>query len=376
MAGIYIHIPFCKQACHYCNFHFSTTFESYREDMIEAICKELELKKSIFNDEKILTIYFGGGTPSLLTNEEVDDIFFAINSNYQTEHVEEVTIEANPEDISNEKLLHWRSKGINRVSLGVQSFFEDDLEQMNRVHSSFQAEQAIELIKTSGFDNYSIDFMFALPLLTDEQLIKNLEKAITLKVPHISCYNLTVKEQTALLELIKKGKIDDLSEDKSIRHFQLIMEKLGDHRYLQYEISNYALDGYKSKHNSAYWEQKAYIGIGPSAHSFYNSLRAHNIANNKVYINEVNKQGDYYEIEELTDQDFFNEFIMIRLRTSKGLNIRDLEILFPQYIDAFKEKTSDFIRGGQLAFFGDEYRLTKKGKLMADYIASEFFVTD
>lgn len=376
MAGIYIHIPFCKQACHYCNFHFSTTFESYREDMIEAICKELELKKSIFNDEKILTIYFGGGTPSLLTNEEIDDIFFAINSNYQTEQVEEVTIEANPEDISNEKLLHWRSKGINRVSLGIQSFFEDDLEQMNRVHSSFQAEQAIELIKTSGFDNYSIDFMFALPLLTDEQLIKNLEKAITLKVPHISCYNLTVKEQTALLELIKKGEIDDLSEDKSIRHFQLIMEKLGDHRYLQYEISNYALDGYKSKHNSAYWEQKAYIGIGPSAHSFYNSLRAHNIANNKVYINEVNKQGDYYEIEELTDQDFFNEFIMIRLRTSKGLDIRDLEILFPQYIDAFKEKTSDFIRGGQLAFFGDEYRLTKKGKLMADYIASEFFVTD
>jgi len=151
------------------------------------------------------------------------------------------------------------------------------------------------------------------------------------------------------------------------------MDKLGAHRYLQYEISNYALEGYKSKHNSAYWEQKAYIGIGPSAHSFYNSMRTHNIANNKKYINEINLEGDYYEIEELTEQDFFNEFIMTRLRTSKGLDIRDLEILFPHYIDAFKEKTSDFLRGGQLAFFGDEYRLTKQGKMMADYIASEFF---
>lgn len=373
MAGIYIHIPFCNQACHYCNFHFSTTFESYRGEMIGAICKELELKKSIFNSEEIQTIYFGGGTPSLLTNEEVDDIFFAINTNYDTGKVEEITIEANPEDISSEKLQHWRSKGINRVSLGVQSFFEDDLEQMNRVHTSMQAEEAIQLIKSAGFDNYSIDFMFALPLLSDEQLIKNLDKAIELKVPHISCYNLTVKEQTALLELIKKGKIEDLSEEKSIRQFELIMDKLGENRYLQYEISNYALEGYKSQHNSSYWEQKAYIGIGPSAHSFYNSMRAHNVANNKNYINEVYNEGEYFEIEELTEQDFFNEFIMTRLRMSKGLDIRDLEILFPKYVDTFKERTSEFLRGGQLAFFGDEYRLTKKGKLIADYIAGEFF---
>ncbi len=373
MAGIYLHIPFCKQACHYCNFHFSTTFDSYREDMINAICKEIELKKSIFEGVPVKTIYFGGGTPSILTPSEIDEIFFALNTNYDTNQVEEITFEMNPEDVSDEKLQHLQSKGVNRISLGVQSFFEDDLEQMNRAHSAKQAEEAINTIKNSGFDNYSIDFMFALPLLSNEQLEKNLDKAIELKVPHISCYNLTIEEQTALLHLIKKGKIEELSEEKSIQQFELIMDKLGAHRYLQYEISNYALEGYKSKHNSAYWEQKAYIGIGPSAHSFYNSMRTHNVANNKKYINEVNLEEDYYEIEELTEQDFFNEFIMTRLRTSKGLDIRDLEILFPHYVDAFKEKTSDFLRGGQLAFFGDEYRLTKQGKLMADYIASEFF---
>ena len=334
------------------------------------------MKKDIFTDTNVNTIYFGGGTPSLLTNEELDDIFFAINTNYETGSVQEITIEANPEDVNLDKLNHWKAKGITRVSLGVQSFFNGDLEQMNRAHDSGQAEKAIELIRAAGFDNFSIDFMFALPLLTDEQLVKNLDKAIALKVPHISCYNLTVEEQTALLHLIKKGKIEDLSEEKSIQQFQLIMNKLGSNKYLQYEISNYALEGYKSRHNSAYWEQKAYIGIGPSAHSFYNSMRTHNIANNKAYINEVNAGGDYFEIEELSEKDFFNEFIMTRLRTSKGLDIRDLEILFPNFVDKFKERTSDFLRGGQLAFFGDEYRLTPKGKLMADYIASEFFEVD
>ena len=341
--------------------------------MIEALCKELAHKKVIFQGTPISTIYFGGGTPSLLTDAELDDIFFAINTNYETGSVEEITVEANPEDVNLEKLNHWKSKGITRVSLGVQSFFDDDLAQMNRVHNGNEAERAIEIIREAGFENFSIDFMFALPLLTNEQLTKNLEKAIALKVPHISCYNLTVEEQTALVHLIKKGKIEDLSEEKSIQQFELIMDKLGKHRYLQYEISNYALEGFKSKHNSAYWSQKAYIGIGPSAHSFYNSMRTHNLANNKAYINEVNANGEYFEVEELSDKDFFNEFIMTRLRTSKGLDIRDLEILFPNYVEGFKAKTSDFLRGGQLAFFGDEYRLTPQGKLMADYIASEFF---
>lgn len=341
--------------------------------MIDSICKEIELKKDLFQKKAVKTIYFGGGTPSILSDAEVDQIFLALNLNYETSLVEEITIEANPEDVSMEKLQHWKSKGINRISLGVQSFFDDDLKQMNRVHNASQADDSIRLIKEAGFDNYSIDFMFALPLLTDEQLTKNLDKVIDLKVPHISCYNLTVKEKTALLKLIKKGVVEDLSEEKSIRQFEFIMEKLGRNKYHQYEISNYALEGYKSLHNSSYWEQKPYLGIGPSAHSFYNSIRAHNIANNKAYIKEVNNQGAYFGIEELSDQDFFNEFIMTRLRTSKGIDIRDLEILFPQYIDAFKEKTVAFLRSGQLAFFGDEYRLTKQGKLIADYITSEFF---
>jgi len=373
MSGIYIHIPFCKQACYYCNFHFSTSFDSYRSEMIASICKELELKKSVFKNVKVDTVYFGGGTPSLLENNEIDAILLSLHSNYETKSVKEMTIEANPEDVSLQKLKFWKSKGIDRVSLGVQSFFEEDLEQMNRVHDSQQAIHAIERIKSVGFDNFSIDFMFALPLLSDKQLIKNLDKVINLDVPHISCYNLTLEEQTALTQLIKKGKIEELNQDKSVRQFQLIMEKLGDNKYLQYEISNYAKSGYKSKHNSAYWEQKQYIGIGPSAHSFYNNIRTFNIANNMEYIKKIESDSDYYKIEELTERDFFNEFIMTRLRTAKGINIRDIELLFPMFIKGFKAKTAVFLRAGQLAFFGDEYRLTNEGKLMADYIASEFF---
>ena len=297
----------------------------------------------MLNDVKIRTVYFGGGTPSLLENNEIDDIFFALHSKYELSSVEEITIEANPEDITLEKLNHWKSKGINRVSLGVQSFFEDDLEQMNRVHDSKQALKAIGYIKSVGFDNFSVDFMFALPLLSDKQLIKNLDKVIDLGVPHISCYNLTVEEQTALIQLIKKGKIEDLSQEKSIHQFQLIMEKLSKHKYLQYEISNYAKDGYKSKHNSAYWEQKSYIGIGPSAHSFYNNLRTYNIANNIEYINKIKVGSDYSAKEELTEKDFFNEFVMTRLRTSKGLNVQELERLFPMYVEGFRSKTAAFL---------------------------------
>lgn len=373
MAGIYIHIPFCKQACYYCNFHFSTSFERYRGEMISSICKELETKKTIFKKTPLHTLYFGGGTPSLLENDELNQILSVVHKNYDTSSIEEVTIEANPEDVNLDKLNYWKSKGINRISLGIQSFFDEDLKQMNRAHDSQQAIKSVENIRLVGFDNFSVDFMFALPLLSDEQLIKNLEKVIELNVPHISCYNLTVEEQTALVQLIKKGEIRALSQEKSIRQFKIIMEKLADHRYLQYEISNYAKEGYKSKHNSAYWEQKAYIGIGPSAHSFYDNIRLHNIPSNMEYINKIKNGSDYFETEKLTEKEFFNEFIMTRLRTSKGLNVRELELLFPDYLDSFKSKTSVFLRSGQLAFFGDEYRLTKEGKLMADYIASEFF---
>ena len=373
MAGVYIHIPFCKQACHYCNFHFSTTFEKYRGELVATLAQEMKLKSELFIGKEVETIYFGGGTPSLLIEEEFRIIFNGLKESFNIGKVVEVTIEANPDDVTVENLAIWQSYGINRISLGVQSFFEDDLKQMNRSHSSEQAHNAIKRIKESGIDNYSVDFMFALPLLSNEQLEKNLQLAIDYKVPHISCYNLTIKEQTALMTLIKKGKIEDLSEEKSIQQFKIVMNRLGSNRYHQYEISNYALEGYQSMHNSSYWYQKPYLGIGPAAHSFYNSKRAFNISNNSEYIKLVGEGKDYFEVEELTEKEFFNEFVMTRLRTSKGLDRRDLEILFPKFVDAFKEKTSNYLRGGQLAFFGDEYRLTPEGKLMADYIASEFF---
>ncbi|MDG1517353.1 MAG: radical SAM family heme chaperone HemW [Flavobacteriales bacterium] len=373
MAGVYIHIPFCKQACHYCNFYFSTTFEKYRSELVAALVQEMKLKSLLFKGKEVETIYFGGGTPSLLIEEEFRTIFNGLKESFKIGKVEEVTIEANPDDVTVENLAIWQSYGINRISLGVQSFFEDDLEQMNRSHSSKQAHNAIKRIKESGIDNYSVDFMFALPLLSNEQLEKNLQIAIDYKVPHVSCYNLTIKEQTALMALIKKGKIEDLSEEKSIQQFKIVMNRLGSNRYHQYEISNYALEGYQSKHNSSYWYQKPYLGIGPSAHSFYESKRSFNISSISKYIKLLGEGKDYFEVEELTEKEFFNEFIMTRLRTSKGLDRRDLEIIFPKFVDAFKEKTSNYLRGGQLAFFGDEYRLTPEGKLMADYITSEFF---
>lgn len=373
MAGVYIHIPFCKQACHYCNFYFSTTFEKYRSELVAALVQEMKLKSLLFKGKEVETIYFGGGTPSLLIEEEFRTIFNGLKESFKIGKVEEVTIEANPDDVTVENLAIWQSYGINRISLGVQSFFEDDLEQMNRSHSSKQAHNAIKRIKESGIDNYSVDFMFALPLLSNEQLEKNLQIAIDYKVPHVSCYNLTIKEQTALMALIKKGKIEDLSEEKSIQQFKIVMNRLGSNRYHQYEISNYALEGYQSKHNSSYWYQKPYLGIGPSAHSFYESKRTFNISSISKYIKLLGEGKDYFEVEELTEKEFFNEFIMTRLRTSKGLDRRDLEIIFPKFVDAFKEKTSNYLRGGQLAFFGDEYRLTPEGKLMADYITSEFF---
>ena len=373
MAGVYIHIPFCKQACHYCNFYFSTTFEKYRSELVAALVQEMKLKSLLFKGKEVESIYFGGGTPSLLIEEEFRTIFNGLKESFKIGKVEEVTIEANPDDVTVENLAIWQSYGINRISLGVQSFFEDDLEQMNRSHSSKQAHNAIKRIKESGIDNYSVDFMFALPLLSNEQLEKNLQIAIDYKVPHVSCYNLTIKEQTALMALIKKGKIEDLSEEKSIQQFKIVMNRLGSNRYHQYEISNYALEGYQSKHNSSYWYQKPYLGIGPSAHSFYESKRTFNISSISKYIKLLGEGKDYFEVEELTEKEFFNEFIMTRLRTSKGLDRRDLEIIFPKFVDAFKEKTSNYLRGGQLAFFGDEYRLTPEGKLMADYITSEFF---
>lgn len=376
MAGIYIHIPFCKQACHYCNFHFSTTFEKYRNRMIQAIKLELLLKKDIFTNQKIETIYFGGGTPSLLSRSELRSILDDCKSLFNCEDTSEITLEANPDDVNIENIRAWKENGINRISLGVQSFFNDDLQQMNRAHNSNQAHDAIKLLRSESLTNISVDFMFALPLLTSEQLEQNLQFAIDYKIPHISCYNLTLEEQTALVKLIKNGKIEDLSEEKSVEQFKIIMNKLGTNKYLQYEISNYALEGYKSKHNSAYWEQKPYIGIGPSAHSFYQSKRTFNVSNNTKYMEEVERKGAYFETETLSEAQFFNEFILTRLRTSKGICERDLEILFPKFIDGFRATSGEFIRRGEMAYFGDEYRLMPQGKLIADYIASELFVVE
>ena len=344
--------------------------------MVSAITKELTLKKEILKDKKINTIYFGGGTPSLLNHQELKLIMDEIFKIYDCTEISEVTLEANPDDVNQANIKSWKKSGINRISLGVQSFFNDDLKQMNRAHNANQAHDAIKLLRKNDITNISIDFMFSLPLLTTEQLEKNLQFAIDYKIPHISCYNLTIEEQTTLFKMIKEGDIPNLSTNKSIEQFQYIIKKLGSNKYHQYEISNYALEGYKSEHNSSYWAQKPYIGVGPSAHSFYNSCRSSNISHNMNYMKGVENETEYFEIENLTESQFFNEFILTRLRTSKGISNEDLKILFPQYIDKFKAGTNDFIRNGDMAFFGDEYRLMPQCKLIADHIASELFVLE
>ncbi|QEC67944.1 radical SAM family heme chaperone HemW [Panacibacter ginsenosidivorans] len=372
MAGIYIHVPFCRKACHYCNFHFSTSVKQ-TSDMAKAICKEAELRRTYIND-RVTTIYFGGGTPSLL---KIADLQLQIEKFQQLFTIEpnaEITLEANPDDITADKLLSWKTIGINRLSIGVQSFFEEDLQWMNRAHNAVQALRSIQLAQQYGFDNITIDLIYGTPPLTDEKWKQNVEKAFELNVPHLSCYALTVEPKTALEKMIATHKIEAVDPERQRRQFELLMEWTAALDYEHYEISNFAKPGLRSKHNSSYWQGKPYLGLGPSAHSFNGISRQWNVSNNSLYIKSIEQGLVPSEIEELTDTEQLNEYIMTALRTIEGLNLSFVyEKWGPEKVATIEKTATKYLEQQMITLKNNQLILTQKGKLFADGIAASMF---
>lgn len=373
VAGIYLHIPFCKQQCTYCDFHFSTTFDAYRQEMVNSICTELRLRTSYLEGKAIETIYFGGGTPSILTKQELTQLLQTIHSNFQVKEGVEVTLEANPDDISKAALREWKELGVNRLSIGLQSFKEDDLAWMNRAHTVNEAETCIQLAQSEGFHNLTVDLIYGLPNLTMEEWRNHVQKVIDFGVPHISAYCLTVEEKTVLDNWVKTGKIQPISDEAQGDQFLLLLEMLEANGYQQYEISNFAKPGFESIHNGNYWKGEWYLGVGPSAHSFNGTSRSWNVANNRKYLKAIEENETFSELEELSIENQFNERVMIGLRTVKGVDLNELATI-SALPEAFSLKKQSFIHDGWMTQHDAVISLTKEGRLRADYIASELFM--
>jgi len=376
LSGIYIHIPFCKQACHYCNFHFSTSLKQ-KAALLIALEKEIRLTTPFSAAEQIGTIYFGGGTPSLLSTAEIKTLLDTIRQQFNVNSNAEITLEANPDDINSTKLAGWRSAGINRLSLGIQSFLKEELEWMNRAHNAAQAIDCIELAKNEGFTDFSVDLIYGSPLLEDDQWKRNVDLLIKKHIPHISCYALTVEPKTALDKMILLQKKEAVDPDKQAAQFLLLMKWLGEAGYEHYEISNFAKPGFRSKHNSSYWKGIHYYGFGPSAHSFDGKKRKWNIANNALYIASIDQQTIPFEEETLTTMQQLNEYIMISLRTMEGL---DLELVNKRFGQAVYEQVqngaSKYLQNNQMETRENKLLLTNNGKLLADGIAADLFFTE
>ena len=371
MAGIYIHIPFCKQACNYCNFHFSTQQKNVPA-MVDAIISEMILRKNYLL-EKIATIYFGGGTPSVLQNSDIIKIIEAIKNNFEIDEQVEITLEANPDDIQEEKLQTWKSAGINRLSIGVQSFVAEDLLWMNRAHNNTMALQSLQWA-TKYFSNISIDLIYGTPTLSDEQWLQNINQAIALQIPHLSCYALTVEPKTALHKLIEKKEVQDVDADKQARQFNILTKRLHQAGFEHYEISNFAKPNYRSKHNSSYWQGKHYLGLGPSAHSFNGVSRQWNIANNALYLKSIEQKIIPYEIEILTATQQLNEYIMTSLRTIEGINLQKIQIDFGEIATTHLiQQATTAINAKHVCVENNFLRLTAAGKFLADGIAADLF---
>lgn len=374
MAGIYLHIPFCKQACYYCNFHFSTSLAK-KNAMTAAILKEVDLQKDYLSGETVQTIYFGGGTPSLLDAGELQSLLAKLRETFIIDEQAEITLEANPDDLDTDKLLALRDAGVNRLSIGVQSFHEADLKWMNRAHNSHQALDCIQSAQQLGFRNITIDLIYGGPTLTDAGWEENVKKAISLGIPHLSCYALTVEPGTALDQFIKKKKMDPTDPEKAARHFEMLMQWLEEAGYEHYEISNFALPGWHSRHNSSYWQGRPYLGLGPSAHSFNGHSRQWNIANNTIYLQRITQSEVPFEIEHLTPAMMFNEYIMTSLRTSAGCNLEWINTRFGAELGRDLLKNShEFILKGWMVQRGETLVLTKAGRLFADGIAGDLFI--
>ncbi len=370
--ALYIHIPFCKQACHYCDFHFSTSLKK-KDEMVMSIANELKLRKSEFENEIVETIYFGGGTPSVL---QVADLKFLIETVYENYYVienPEITIEANPDDLTEERIIELSQTKINRLSIGIQSFFEDDLKLMNRAHNSEEAKKCLT-IATKYFDNISLDLIYGIPGMSNEKWKKNIEIALSFGIPHISSYALTVEPKTALHKLIQTGKIEKLNDDIAQEHFSILVEQLEANDFIHYELSNFGKENYFSKNNSSYWLGKKYIGIGPSAHSYNGISRSWNVSNNSLYIKALKENQLPNEEEILTITDRYNEYIMTGLRTIWGVSLDKIEKDFGIiYTDYLMTQVQKFLNDDLVFIDENILKPTKKGKFLTDGIASDLF---
>ncbi len=373
MSGIYIHIPYCHKACNYCNFHFSTSLKDI-DKMVDSICLELQMKQDYLDKKPIETIYFGGGTPSILQPVQLDKIFKAIYHNYQILDTTEITLEANPEDISHEMLVVWKNTGVNRLSIGIQSFQNNYLNWMNRNHSTEDAIKSVNLAQENGFENISIDLIYGLPGLTEDAWRQEIRNAIQLNVPHISSYCLTIEEKTTFGHLLKKGHLPDIPEELSESHLLILMEEMERTGFEQYEISNFCKPSFESKHNSSYWKQASYIGIGPGAHSYNQISRQSNISNNMLYIKQIQNFKLPVSIEILSNEDHYNEYILTRLRTKWGIKSGEIAVLAPVQYNKIKDSLNTFVQNGFLFKIDDLYLLTQKGKLLADEITLQLML--
>lgn len=374
MAGIYLHIPFCKQACFYCDFHFSTSLKR-KSEMIQAIAKELLIRKDEIK-EPVESIYFGGGTPSLLEIREITFLLDIIYDNFTVTSSVEITLEANPDDLTSQKIEALACTKINRLSIGVQSFFEEDLKFMNRSHTALESEFCIREAK-KHFENITIDLIYGVPNMSNEKWRENLKKAFELGVPHISSYALTVEEKTALANFIKKGKMAPLDEQLAENHFRILIEETSKNGFIAYEISNFGKLNFFSKHNTSYWQGKSYLGIGPSAHSYNKNSRSWNVSNNTQYVKSITAKSLPSVSEELSEKDKFNEAVMTGLRTIWGVSLTKIENEFgiDRKIELL-ENAQKHLRKELLILERDTLFITAKGKFLADGIASDLFLLE
>ena len=373
MSGIYIHIPFCKKACHYCNFHFSTNQNS-KSAFIEAVCRELILRKSEYASDEIQSIYFGGGTPTVLDVTELNTILKTVYKNYKVSETAEITLEANPDDLDLEKIKQLSNTKINRLSIGIQSFHESELSAMNRAHNAEDARKCLELA-TTYFDNITIDLMFGMPTMSIELWRQNLQIAFEFGIKHLSCYSLTVEPKTALEHFIKKGSHPPMDDELAAQHFEVLLEETSAQGLTHYETCSFGHPDYFSKHNTSYWLGKTYMGVGPSAHSFDGSKRSWNVSNNSKYIKALEVDKLPFESEVLSVENRFNEYIMTGLRTIWGISLEKIEADYGVKIkDHLLQNSKKFISSNTLVIEDNHLKITTSGKFLSDGIASDLFL--
>lgn len=373
----YFHIPFCKQACHYCDFHFSTSLK-YKEELLQAMLSEIELRASYLENKKVESLYFGGGTPSILQAKEIDSLIGQVAKYFEISSDAEITLEANPDDLDRKKVQELKGTEINRFSIGIQSFYEEDLKWMNRAHNSEEAKSSIMRVQDAGFENITCDLIYGYPLLTNNKWRSNMQELINLEVPHISSYSMTVEKKTALAHLINTGKTAALNEDQSAEQMLMLIDTLTSSGYEHYEISNFAKPGRYARHNSNYWKGKSYLGIGPSAHSFNGASRSWNIANNALYIKGILLKELALKTELLRKNDRFNEYVMTSLRTKWGVDKKYvLQEFGDDYLNSILKTIEQYVYNKEV-LISDEgiITLSPSGKLLADQIAADLFIVE